>query len=309
MLRSLLIYLSRAKWAQKIVMGWGLARRVVRRFVAGETEDEAVAAIRALNARGFTATVDVLGESVTDAAMARDAAGAYLHLIERIEQEGLQAWVSVKLTALGLDIDAALCRQHMRDILACARERDIRVTVDMEDRHYTQATLDMVRALRYEDGFENVRAVIQAYLYRTDEDIRTLAAEGFGVRLCKGAYKEPPDVAYPKKSDVDASMVRNMKVLLDAAKEGRGYPGIATHDARIIEIAKAYAAEHAIPRERFEFQMLHGVRTGLQEQLVAEGYGMRVYVPFGTQWYPYFMRRLAERPANVWFFVSSLFKR
>ena len=309
MLRALFLYLSRAAWARRIVTHWGLARRVARRFVAGETLEEAITAVRRMNEKGITATMDVLGESVTDLAMAHQAAEAYLTLIDAIRTNGLQATVSLKLTALGLDIDATLCREHMRRILTRAREAGTRVTIDMEDHPYTQRTLDLYRLLRNEDGFQNVGTVIQAYLYRSDADIAALAAEGAEIRLCKGAYKEPPEIAYPRKKDVNAAFVRQMKVLLDAAREGRGYPGIATHDERIIAEAKAYADAHHIPREAYEFQMLYGVRPALQEQLVAEGYRLRVYVPYGTQWYPYFMRRLAERPANVWFFVSNLFRR
>lgn len=309
MLRALFLYLSRAAWAKRLVTRWGLARRVARRFVAGETLEEAIAAVRRLNEKGITATVDVLGESVTDAEMAQQAAASYLILLEAIRVNDLAATVSLKLTALGLDIDEGLCREHMRRILSRAREVGTRVTIDMEDHPYTQRTLDLYRALRHEDGFDNVGTVIQAYLYRSDADIAALAAEGAEIRLCKGAYKEPPEIAYPRKKDVNAAFVRQMKVLLDAALEGRGYPGIATHDERIIAEAKAYAEARRIPREAYEFQMLYGVRPALQEQLVAEGYRLRVYVPYGTQWYPYFMRRLAERPANVWFFVSNLFRR
>lgn len=309
MLRALLLALSRARWAQRLVTGWGVARRVALRFVAGEREEEAIEVIRSLNAKGITATVDILGESIAEEAEARQAAERYLSLIDHIHRMGLESWVSVKLSALGLDIDPALCRESMRRILSRAHECGMFITIDMEDHRYTQRTLDLFHALREEDGFDNVRAVIQAYLYRSDEDIARLVAGGAGVRLCKGAYKEPPTIAYPKKRQVDEAYLRLMKVLLDAAKEGRGYPGLATHDERIIEAARAYAAEHNIPRDRFEFQMLYGVRRALQERLVREGYRVRVYVPFGEQWYPYFMRRLAERPANLWFFVSNFFRK
>lgn len=310
MLRALFLYLAQARWARSIVTHWGLARRVVRRFVAGETREDAVEAVRTLNARGMTATVDVLGESITEAGQAREMAQAYIELLQSIDEHNLDTWVSLKLTALGLDIDEALCRDNMREILSCARDLGgICVTIDMEDHTYTDRTLEMFRALRHGDGFDNVRTVLQAYLYRTDEDVDLLAKECAGIRLCKGAYKEPASVAYPGKSDVDAAYIRQMKVLMDAAQNGCGYPGIATHDERIIEEAKAYAGEHEIAPDTYEFQMLYGVRSALQEQLRGEGYGVRVYVPFGTQWYPYFMRRLAERPANVWFFVSNFFRR
>jgi len=308
MLRALLLYLSSAKWAKDIVTHMGLARRVARRFVAGETREEAEGAVRALNARGIRASCDVLGESVTDAAMARAAVARYLELIDCIHRHGLDSEVSLKLTQLGLDIDLELAREHMRQILRLARERGLRANIDMESSAYTQRTLDLYRALRDEDKLTNLRVVIQAYLYRSDEDVRALASEGASLRLCKGAYREPPSVAYPRKADVDAAYVRQMKVLLDAANAGGGDPGIATHDAAIIEATKAYAAQIGIPRDRFEFQMLYGIRTDLQEQLIREGYEVRVYVPFGTEWYPYFMRRLAERPANLWFFVSHFLR-
>jgi proline dehydrogenase len=309
MLRVLLLYLSQAEWAKRLVTHWGLARRIALRFVAGETQAAAVEAIRALNAGGISATVDILGESVADESETRRAANAYCDLVDAIDAHRLDAWVSVKLTALGLDIDAALCRQHMRRILAHAGERGLVVTIDMEDHHYTQRTLDLFHALRDEDGFQNVRAVIQSYLYRSDADIAALTAGGAGVRLCKGAYKEPLDIAYPSKRDVDAAYLRQTRALLDAAGDGRGYPGIATHDEQLIQAARDYVTRQAIPRDRFEFQMLYGVRGALQKQLAAEGCRVRVYVPFGTQWYPYFMRRLAERPANLWFFVSNFFRR
>jgi len=307
MLRLLLLYLSGASWARRIVMGWGLARRVARRYVAGETEDDVIAAIRVLNQKGITATVDILGESTADAAEASRYAEAYLHLIERVSAEQLKSSVSLKLTALGLGVDPAICHDHMRHILDTARTHGINVTIDMEDHTATDRTLAMLRRLRAE-GYENVQAVIQAYLFRSEADIATLAEEKVDVRLCKGAYREPASVAHPRKSDVDAAYVKLMKLLLDAANAGGGYPGIATHDPAMIAATRAYAEQCHISLDRFEFQMLYGIRPALQEELARAGYGMRVYVPFGTQWYPYFMRRLAERPANLWFFASNLFR-
>jgi proline dehydrogenase len=307
MLRGLLLYLSQARWARNIVMGWGLARRVARRFVAGETIEDVIGVIRALNQKGMTASVDILGESTLDAAEAKRYTEAYLHLVERITAEGLKSSVSLKLTALGLDVDPALCHEHMRMILTAAQAHDVKVTIDMEDHPYTDRTLDLLRALRAE-GFGNAQGVIQAYLYRSKDDTAALAAERVDIRLCKGAYREPADVAYPRKSDVDAAYVDLMKMLLDAANQGGGYPGIATHDERIVAATRAYAAECKIPLDKFEFQMLYGIRTALQDELAGAGYGLRIYVPFGTHWYPYFMRRLAERPANLWFFVSNLIR-
>jgi proline dehydrogenase len=309
MLRRLLLYLSSAPWAQKLVTGWGVARRVALRFVAGETEDDAIAAVRAINAKGMTVTLDLLGESITDAASARAIAAEYAALIERIAAEGLDSWVSVKLTALGLDIDAELAYENMCTILSAAQPHDIRVTIDMEDSSVTQTTLDLLTRLHEKEGFTHVRGVIQAYLYRSEGDIAMLTDHDIGVRLCKGAYREPASVAFPKKADVDANYVALTHTLLEAAAQGHGYPGIATHDEDMISAAQAHAAELELGPECYEFQMLYGVRATLQEQLTEAGYEMRVYVPYGTAWYPYFMRRLAERPANLWFFASNFFRR
>lgn len=311
MFRAILLYLAGADWARNIVSKWPVARRVVRRFVAGETLAEAIDVVREINQKGMTATVDVLGESITAPAQAREMTQAYIELMQAICDNGLDAWVSLKLTALGLDVDPELAHENVCEVLAFARDcgQDMQITIDMEDHTYTDRTLELFRHLREADGFQNVRTVIQAYLFRSEEDVAQLAEEGAGIRLCKGAYKEPASVAYPQKSDVDASYVRCMKALLDAASEGRGYPGIATHDEKIIDAARAYVAEKGISSEAFEFQMLYGVRSALQESLAAQGHGMRLYVPYGSQWYAYFMRRLAERPANVWFFVSNFFKR
>jgi proline dehydrogenase len=215
--------------------------------------------------------------------------------------------VSLKLTALGLEVDPAICRENLRMILKAARQHGVAVTIDMEDHTFTDRTLEMLRELRAE-GFKNAQGVIQAYLYRSQQDVPALAADSVDIRLCKGAYSEPARVAHPKKKDVDQAYLRLMKILLDAGNSGHGYPGIATHDEKIITATRAYAAECKIPHDRFEFQMLYGVRSSLQEELAAAGYGMRVYVPFGTHWYPYLMRRLAERPANLWFFASNLLR-
>jgi proline dehydrogenase len=309
MLRAFLIYLSQAGWARRMMSGWGLARRVSRRFVAGETEDEAIAAIRALNAKGITATVDILGESVTDADEANAVAESYLRLLDRVKAEGVDSTLSAKLTALGLDIDYELCLANMRRLLDRAREHGLQVTIDMEGSDHTQRTLDILYTLFRDEGYKNVRGVLQSYLYRTDDDAKQAAELGIGIRLCKGAYREPASIAYPKKADVNKAFERHAEILLDAAKEGRGYPGIATHDEKLIEAAKAYAAAHDIPLTNFEFQMLHGIRTALQDELARDGYRVRIYVPFGSYWYPYFMRRLAERPANLWFFMSNLIRR
>ncbi|NDJ53889.1 MAG: proline dehydrogenase [Chloroflexi bacterium] len=308
MLKAFLIYLSKAAWAKRIVTHWQVARRVVLRFVAGETETDAIEAVRSINQNGMTATLDVLGESVTSVEDAQAAANAYLSLIDAIEQEGLRSWVSLKLTAFGLDIDSALCQRNLIAVLDRAKAAGVMVTIDMEDSPYTQTTLDLFRSLR-QQGYENVRTVIQSYLLRSDDDVRQLAEEGAGIRLVKGAYREPADVAYARKKDVDSAFVRQMNNLLEAAKDGRGYPAIATHDDAIIDQGLNFAQKEQVPPACYEFQMLYGVRTTLQSDLLAQGYNVRVYVPFGTQWYPYFMRRLAERPANLWFFASNFFRR
>jgi proline dehydrogenase len=309
MLRALLIYLSEAAWARQIVTQWPVARRVALRFVAGEHLDEAIDAAHRLNEKGITATINILGESVTRPAHASRYTDAYCELLDAIEAARLRASVSVKLTALGLDIDPLLCRENMHTILTRSAAQGLWITIDMEDSSYTQSTLDMFRVLRDEDGFENLRAVIQSMLYRSEQDVQELVEEEAGLRLCKGAYNEPNDIAFPRKGDVDAAYMRQARILLNAAQLGRGYPGFATHDEQMIEAVKIFADERGVPNHSFEFQMLYGVRPGLQEQLIAEGYRVRVYVPYGEEWYPYFMRRLAERPANMWFFVSNFFRR
>jgi len=307
MMRSVLLWLSR----NKTVRGWftrlGLARRAARRFVAGETIEEAIQAIRELNAQRITATLDHLGENVETAADATRATEDYLKALDALGASGVQSHVSVKLTALGLDLGDELCRANVVRILAKAKEIGTLVTIDMESTQYTDRTLAIFRDLRRE--FTNVGIVIQSYLYRSEADIVALCKEGAHVRLCKGAYKEPPVHAFPKKADVDASYVRLMKMLLSPeARASKTYGAIATHDPRMVEATRQYAQEHLVPRDEFEFQMLHGIRRDLQKELADDGYGMRVYVPYGTEWYPYYVRRLAERPANLWFIVSNFFR-
>lgn len=308
MLRSIFLSLSKARWAHNLINNWKFARNASRRFVAGETEAEAVATIKALNADGLTATVDVLGESITSAEQAKATVTAYLSLLEAIHENDLKAWVSVKLTAIGLDIDEGLCHQNLREILDHAGPYGIRVTIDMEDHTYTERTLALLHQLHDQEGYHHVRGVIQSYLYRSDQDVQDIVAAGIGLRLCKGAYKEPAEVAYPRKSDVDRAYRRHSFALLAGAAAGQGYPGIATHDEKMINAAIQYCTENAIPSEVFEFQMLLGVRSGLQKELVDQGFNVRVYIPFGDQWYGYYMRRLAERPANLYFILSNLFK-
>ena len=304
MLRNTLLYLSNQPRVFKFVRNNGLAKHFASRFVAGETVDEALAATRELNARGITASLDLLGESVHTEREARQARDAYLTLLDRIQQAKLQANVSVKLTAMGLDIDHELCVAIMQDILARAQQYETFVRVDMESSAYTDVTLKLFEDRLYPAYKANVGVVLQSSLYRTFADVEHANGLGARVRICKGAYKEPPSVAYPEKKDVDANYVKCMHELMLRGN----YPGIATHDPAMITEAKRFAAEQGIAKDRFEFQMLYGIRRDLQESLVREGYRMRCYVPFGTQWYPYLMRRLAERPANVAFITGSVIK-
>ncbi|MCX7938244.1 MAG: proline dehydrogenase family protein [Thermoflexales bacterium] len=315
LLQRTFLALSRASWAQRVVTQWPLAARAARRFVAGETLEQAIAAVRALNQKGVRATLDFLGESVTRRDEAWAAGDEYLRALDAIARHGLIANVSLKLTQFGLDIDAQFCMENVRRVVARAKELNNFVRVDMEDSAHTQATLDIVRQLHAEFG--NVGAVLQAYLYRTRDDLVALADAGVRIRLCKGAYNEPPSVAFARKADVDRNYATLIPVLLARATRypaefgGRVPPlaAFATHDVRLIAQVQRKAAAHHVPREAFEFQMLYGVRPSLQTQLVQQGYAVRAYVPYGAHWYPYFMRRLAERPANVWFFVRSVFAR
>jgi proline dehydrogenase len=304
MLRSALLYLSGQPQIFKFVRNNRLAKSFANRFVAGETLDTALAAVARLNARGITASLDLLGESVHNEAEARAAGQAYVNMLDRIYERKADANVSVKLTAMGLNISEDLCVAVMHKILQRAREYRTFVRIDMESSEYTQRTLDLFEQRLYPSYRENVGIVLQSYLYRAYADVEHANLIKARVRICKGAYKEPETVAYPDKKDVDASYVRCMHALL---KHGN-YPGIATHDEAIIKEAKRFVKENQVATSGFEFQMLFGVRRDLQDQLVREGYRMRVYVPFGTQWYPYLMRRLAERPANVAFLTGNLFR-
>ena len=304
MLRNSLLYLSNQPRVFNFIRHNTLAKSFASRFVAGETVDEAIEAVAALNQKKITASLDLLGESVRNEQEARDAGREYVALLDRIHERKLDANVSVKLTAMGLDVSEDLCVEIMHGILARARDYRTFVRLDMESSEYTEKTLSLFYDRLYPSYPENVGIVLQSALYRTEADADRANLARARVRICKGAYKEPPTVAYPDKKDVDACYVRVMHKLMQHGK----YPGIATHDEAIIAEAKRFATANGIGRERFEFQMLYGVRRDLQEQLVAEGYNMRVYVPFGTQWYPYLMRRLAERPANVAFMTGSILK-
>ena len=304
MLRSSLLYLSRQQRIFDFVKNVGFARKMASRFVAGETIATALAAVEQLNAKGITASLDLLGESVSSEAEARDTGRQYLEILDRIEQKKLQANVSVKLTALGQDISDALGLDVVRQVLDRAKQYRSFVRLDMESSAYTDRTLDTFEQQLYPDYPENVGVVLQSALRRTLDDVERANRLKCRVRICKGAYLEPATVAFPDKADVDRNYVDAMHRLM----EHGNYPGIATHDEVIINEAKRFAKERGIASDRFEFQMLYGVRRDLQEQLVKEGYRMRVYVPFGSQWYPYLMRRLAERPANIAFMAGNIVK-
>ncbi len=301
MLRDALIYLSQSRTARRLVRSAPGARTMARRFVAGETLDDGIKACREINRLGMSVTLDYLGESVSNREEAIKAADVYIGLIDRLVLEGINGNVSLKLTQMGQDIDATFLRTNVKRVVDKARQHDMLVRFDMEDSAHTQPTLDFFRSL-WAEGYRNIGVVIQAYMRRSQGDIEQLNADKVRVRLCKGAYVEPPAVAYQDKSEVDDNFVRLAQLLM----EHGNYPGIATHDPAMIQAARRFARERQIDVARFEFQMLYGVRRDLQQMLVKEGYNMRVYVPFGEAWYPYLMRRMAERPANMFFIVKAV---
>lgn len=318
MFRFLFLSLSKAAWAQRLITSWGFAWRAARRFVAGNSAEEAVQAVRELNAQGIAATLDHLGENTSSAEEARQATADVITILRAIGTSGVQANVSIKLTQLGLLLDEALCRENLLQIAGEAQRQGIFIRVDMEDSSLTDKTLALLRWLRGQGFLFGV--VIQAYLYRSAEDVTALMAEGVRVRLVKGAYREPAQVAYPRKADVDAAFDRLTLKLIEGAlragaplrsADGRTppIPAIASHDVARLRFAQQAAEQAGLPKEALEFQMLYGIRRDLQLELVRAGYPVRVYVPYGTHWYPYFMRRLAERPANVWFFLSNLLRK
>jgi len=321
MLRSFLIYLSKAAWAQKLVTSWGFAWRAASRFVAGESSVDAIRAVRELNEKCISATLDHLGEHTSTVEEADTATGKILSIIDQIDKAGVRANVSIKLTQIGMGLDEEICRQNLVRILERVKECNNFLRIDMEDTPYTDITLAIYYSM-LQRGFSvsQVGLVVQSYLFRTEADVRKLLEYNTHLRLVKGAYKEPSDKAFPKKADVDANFDLLTKLMIDAAlkieanrvsADGRvpPVPAIATHDEKRIAFANQYAEKVGLPKEALEFQMLYGIRRDLQERLVKEGYPVRVYVPFGTHWYPYFMRRLAERPANIWFFVSNYFRK
>ncbi|HEX5385624.1 MAG TPA: proline dehydrogenase family protein [Gemmatimonadales bacterium] len=303
-MRQGLLWLSEQQRVFDFVRRNGVARRFASRFVAGETVEQGVAAAQALAARGIRASLDLLGESVTAEQQATAARDQYLHLLDREAACGVEVNVSIKLTQMGLDIDEALCAANLTAILERAERAGGFVRIDMEGSDYTQRTLDFYKRRLHDRFGAHCGVVIQAMLRRSAADIDDLIAMRARVRLCKGAYLEPPDVAFPDKADVDRNYHKLMERLLAAGN----YPAIATHDEAMLIDARRFTAANDIAADRFEFQMLYGVRRDLQEQLRRGGYRMRVYIPFGTQWYPYLMRRLAERPANIAFMLGNLVK-
>jgi proline dehydrogenase len=300
--RSFFLFLSRRRLLRRWMETSAIARKLAQRFVAGETLEDALRVARKLNAEGITVTLDHLGESVGNLAEAQAARDVYIRTLEAIHENGIQGNVSLKLTQFGLDLAYEHALSNVEQLVRRARDLGSFVRVDMESSAYSQQTLDLVRDLFARYG--PVGVVIQAYLYRSAADVDDLNRAGIRVRLCKGAYLEPPSVAFPAKAEVDRSFLELARVLLEKGS----YPAIATHDEQIIEQLKRFAKERGIARDRFEFQMLYGIRRDLQRKLVAEGWRMRVYVPFGGAWYPYYMRRLAERPANLLFILRNLFR-
>jgi proline dehydrogenase len=301
MLREALIRLSENGTARSIATRAPGARTLTRRFVAGESVNDGVAAAAALHADGFSVTLDYLGESVGSRDEARAAADTYIRLIDRIADAGIDANVSLKLTQMGQDIDEQFLRENVGRVIDRAAASDMFVRFDMESSAYVQRTLDFFRSL-WDDGTRNIGIVLQSYMRRSAGDVRMANQLGARVRLCKGAYQEPPDVAIQQKAGVDSNFVTLMKMLI---ADGN-YPGIATHDEAMIEATRRFVADHSIPHSAFEFQMLYGVRRDVQHQLLREGYRVRIYVPFGEAWYPYLMRRMAERPANLLFVVRAV---
>ena len=303
-MRKALLWLSERQQIFNFIKRNGLARRFASRFVAGETVETAIDAVREINKKDISASLDLLGESVTMESEAAAARDEYLRMLSRINETGVNSNVSLKLTQMGFDISEDLCLANMRAILDRARELHTFVRLDMESSAFTQRTLDFFYEKLSQDYQQVSGVVIQSCLRRSEKDIEDLVQRKVRVRICKGAYLEPPTVAFPDKADVD----RNYVTLMERLMEFGNYPGIATHDEKIINHAREFARRKNIPNERFEFQMLYGVRRDLQETLRRAGYNMRVYIPFGSQWYPYLMRRLAERPANIAFMLGNIMK-
>lgn len=302
--RNALLYLARHEGLKDFAVRFRPFKKMTSRFVAGEDIEEAIAAIREINKLNCTASFDHLNESVANKAETEEEVREYLNILSRIDETGIRSNVSIKLTQFGLDIDPELTYRNARTVVEDAARRNNFVRVDMEQSGVTQITIDIFKRLRSEFGLNDVGIVLQSYLRRTYEDAQELLKIPARIRICKGAYNEPPDVAFPDKKDVDENYIRVMKLLLSSGT----YHGIATHDPKMIDATIEHMQKESISKEAFEFQMLYGVRRDLQEKLARDGYNVRVYVPYGKHWYPYFMRRLAERPANVWFVLKNMLK-
>lgn len=299
-----MIWLSRQEGLKDFAARFGFFRKLTTRFVAGETIDDAISHIRQINAENCTASFDHLNESVTSESEAEAEVVEYLNILTKITETRIRSNVSIKLTQFGLGLNSDLAYRNARRVVEEAHTRGNFVRVDMEDSSVTQATLDIFKRLRDEFGLNDVGIVLQSYLRRTYADAQELVKLPARIRICKGAYNEPPEVAFPDKKDVDANYVKVMQLLLSSGV----YHGIATHDPKMIDATIDFASRQGIGKEKFEFQMLFGIRRDLQRQLARDGFNMRIYVPYGKHWYPYFMRRLAERPANVWFVMKNVLK-
>ena len=302
--RSALIWLSRQEGLKDFATSFKLFKKLTTRFVAGDTVDEVIPIIREINRENSTASFDHLNESVESATEAEREVAEYLNILAKIDEQKVRSNVSIKLTQFGLGLDPELAYRNARRVVEEAHRRGNFVRVDMEDSSVTQATIDIFKRLRAEFGLNDVGIVLQSYLYRTLADAQELIKLPARIRICKGAYFEPPEVAYSDKKDVDANYVKVMQLLLSSGI----YHGIATHDPKMIDATIDFAQREGIGKEKYEFQMLYGIRRDLQHQLARDGFNMRIYVPYGKHWYPYFMRRLAERPANIWFVMKNLAK-
>jgi proline dehydrogenase len=302
--RSALIWLSRHEGFKDFATRFSFFKKLTTRFVAGDTVDEAIPFIRQFNAENCTASFDHLNESVGSAVEAEQEVAEYLNILAKIDEQRIRSNVSIKLTQFGLGVDPELAYQNARRVVEEAHRRGNFVRVDMEDSSVTQATIDIFKRLRAEFDLNTVGIVLQSYLYRTYADAQELVKLPARIRICKGAYNEPPEVAFPDKKDVDTNYVKVMQLLLGSGT----YHGIATHDPKMIDATIDFASREGIGKEKYEFQMLYGVRRDLQRQLARDGFNLRIYVPYGKHWYPYFMRRLAERPANIWFVLKNLAK-
>jgi len=319
MLRSFLIYLSKASWAKNIITKWKFAWKAASRFVAGENVNDAIEVVKELNSKGITATLDQLGEHTSTIDEAKNSTSGILEVLEKINANDVRANVSIKLTQIGLALSEEECERNLELILEKAKNLNNFIRIDMEDSPFTVSTIRLFRKMKVK-GYKDIGIVVQSCLYRTESDIRGLLREGASFRLVKGAYKEPSEVAFPKKRDVDSSFDELTRIMLEGAvqqgsreesENGRIPPvtAIGTHDEKRIKFATSYIQSFKLSKKILEIQMLYGIRRDLQEQIAKDGYPVRIYVPFGTHWYPYFVRRLAERPANIWFFISNFFKK